>query len=178
MYAGQLSPPGRFSGAKRTSGYASCTRMSAPLAAARNAALDRVSDPRLIGDVLDRYPALPPVIRRFVLRALLAVHSEVQDALVARIAGQAEVTARAAWIDLAVQLNATHALFESARHATDNDPGVRAAVARALGSLPSASSLDALTRLVIDPVETVRAAAARSVGRLGSVRGKIGRAHV
>jgi HEAT repeat protein len=111
------------------------------------------------------------VIRRFVLRALLAVHSEVQDALVARIAGQAEVTARAAWIDLAVQLNATHALFESARHATDNDPGVRAAVARALGSLPSASSLDALTRLVIDPVETVRAAAARSVGRLGSVRG-------
>jgi HEAT repeat protein len=134
-------------------------------------ALDRVPDPALVGDVLDRYPDLPPVIRRFVLRALVAVRTAVEPALVARIAGPSAPVARAAWIHLAVELNVTHALIEAARHATDPDPTVREAAARALGSLPSAASLDALTRLVIDPVEGVRAAAARSVGRLGSVRG-------
>ena len=134
-------------------------------------ALARVPEPGLVGDALDRYPTLPPVIRRFVLGALTAVRDVVEAPLIARIDGRAGAGARAAWIDLAVHLNLTGALLASARHATDPDARVREAVARAYGGLPSASTLDALGRMIVDPIVEVRTAAARALGRVGSPRG-------
>lgn len=134
-------------------------------------ALARVPEPDLIGDALDRYPTLPPVIRRFVLGALVTVRDAVEGPLVARIDGRAGPRARAAWIDLGVQLNLTGALIAGARHATESEPVVREAAARAFGALPSAATLDALGRMIVDPVAEVRRAAARSLGRIGSVHG-------
>jgi HEAT repeat protein len=133
------------------------------------AALPRVADGPMIGRALDRYPSLPPVVRRFLIASLQQLSAAVEPELMIRLSADAAPQLLTRWIALAAELRLTAALDRAAGFVSHPDAHVRQAVARALGRRPHPGSLLALHTLSADGDPGVRAAAARAMGQLGNV---------
>ncbi|MBM4194192.1 MAG: hypothetical protein FJ202_07435 [Gemmatimonadetes bacterium] len=131
-------------------------------------ALPRVADAALIGGVLDRFPHLPPVVRRFTQDALQQTRALAEPALISRLTEPAHSRALAHWVALAATLRLPGALAHVDALMAHDDARVRRAVARALAERPAARTVASLRVLLADSDPDVRAAAARSLGHLAA----------
>lgn len=132
------------------------------------AALPRVADAALMGEVLDRLFTMPKVVRHYVTGILREASVATGAALVSRIRTGTEMAELAAWIELAAALDDPRAVGLAMGHAAHPGAAVRRAVARTLGRHAGPDTQRTLGRLAKDEDATVRAAAARSLGELGA----------
>ncbi len=138
------------------------------VALAALSALPRVAGAELIERVLDRFVALPAVVRTYLQDALREIRPLVEPALANRLAFDAPARSLATWTQLAGALELPLALERVPQLAEHAEPRVRIAVAHALRRVPTRRSTDVLQRLLTDPDVDVRGAAAHSLGELGS----------
>ncbi len=132
------------------------------------AALPRVADAALFGEVLDLLFAMPKVTRSYLTGILRQRAATAAAPLAARIRGGGSSSDLSAWIGLAASLDDPRALEAALAHAQHPTPFVRRTVARALGRFAGPDAARALADLVTDADAAVRAAAARSLGELGA----------
>jgi HEAT repeat protein len=133
-----------------------------------------LADPRFVPEVLDVYKNAAsddPRVRRYLTLALGRLHDARALPVLAEVAaGQGAGSDAETQIYAVLALGAlgdTGALATLLPLAGSSDPGLRKAVAHALGSLPSDESRAALLRMLNDPVEDVRWNAALSLARRG-----------
>jgi HEAT repeat protein len=133
-----------------------------------------LADPRFVPEVLDVYrnaASDDPRVRRYLTLALGRLHDPRAMPVLAEVAsgdsagGDAETQIYA--ILALGALGDPGALGTLLPLAGSSDPGLRKAVAHALGSLPSDESRAALVRMLSDPMEDVRWNAALSLARRG-----------
>jgi len=132
------------------------------------AALPRVADAAMLGEVLDRLFTLPKVVRHYVTAVLRQSAGTVSSVLAERIAGAGTPYALASWVELARALDAPMAIAAAIPHATHPEVSVRREVAKALGRHAGPESARALAGLLEDDEPSVRAAAARALGDMGA----------
>jgi HEAT repeat protein len=133
-----------------------------------------LADPRFVPDVLDAYKAAgsdDPRVRRYLTLALGRLHDPRAVAVLAPVARGEDANSDGETQVYAVM--ALGAIGDPSAAATllplasSPDPGLRKAVAHALGSLPSDESRAALVRMLQDEVEDVRWNAALALARRG-----------
>ncbi len=132
------------------------------------AALPRVADAALVGEVLDRLDELPKVVRHYVTVVLRGARTLVGPALAERIAAGQALAPLAAWVELADAIDDPSAVTAAMRRADHPAAAVRRTIARTLRRRPGPETEAVLVTLLRDPDPTVRAAAARTLGELGS----------
>ncbi len=130
--------------------------------------LPRLNDPALVALVLDRLPALTPLVRASLTVTLRELLPYTLPAVLERMAQPASSRALETWINIAEVLGAPETFTPLARLATHDSSDVRLAVARALKRQFHADASDVLERLLRDSDWRVRAQAARSLGVLGA----------
>jgi hypothetical protein len=138
------------------------------VAIAAAACLPRVADAALVGAVLDRYPALPAMVRHYLVNTLGEMRALVEPELVARLRSHAPAESLAQWVTLAGSIVSGSALAVAARLASHESDAVRAAVAEALRRVPNEATMLALGVLLCDEVPVVRERAAASLGFIAS----------
>lgn len=131
------------------------------------AALPRVADTALTGEVLDQLHRFPAVVQHFVLTMLRETAASVIPALGDRLTLAAAPTVLATWITLAASLDDPQVLKQVLARREHADAEVRRAVARALRRFPGYDAEAQLIRYLGDLNADVRAEAARSLGELG-----------
>ena len=132
------------------------------------ACLPLVADAAVVNRVLDRYPLLTPVIRKYLVSKLAELPVHVDPLLAARLGPLEQPEALAEWVRLAGALGLPAALRAAALLTAHESALVRAAVASALRRMPSGAGLHALGILLNDSNASVREEAAASLGALGS----------
>jgi HEAT repeat protein len=138
-------------------------RHPAVQAAATNC-LARLDDEGLIADVIKRMPERSPVVRLFQAEALRAVSRLAARPLLRCLRARGPAPRLEVWIQLAEVISDPQCLAAAAALHRHPDPGVRAAVARALRRFPHRDTAAALAERIADPEWRVRAEAARSIG--------------
>jgi HEAT repeat protein len=132
--------------------------------------LPRVADAALVGTVLDRYAALPQMVRHYLENTLGEMRALVEPELVARLRSNAPPDTLAHWIALAAALVSRPAIAAAAGLSGHESDVVRAAVADALRRVPNDATLFTLSVLLCDDGVIVRERAAASLGFLASPR--------
>jgi HEAT repeat protein len=132
--------------------------------------LPRVADAALVGTVLDRYAALPQMVRHYLENTLSEMRELVEPELVARLRSNAAPESLAHWIALAAALVSRPAIAALAGLSGHESDIVRAAVADALRRVPNDATLFTLSVLLCDDSVIVRERAAASLGFLASPR--------
>ncbi len=140
------------------------------VAIAAIACLPRVADAGLVGVVLDRYAALPMMVRHYLDNTLGEMIALVNLELIPRLRSDAPADSLAHWVALAGSLMSAPALNAAARLSSHESDAVRAAVADALRSVPNDATMLKLGILLCDESVIVRERAAASLGFLGSPR--------
>lgn len=137
------------------------------VAIAAVSALPAVADATLVARVVEAYPTLPDVVRRFIDATLRELREETAEALAVQLVVAAPARSLSRWIGLAEALDLLPVLDRAmALHAYD-DARVRAAVARAARRLPRTSTVQLLAAMAHDGDPGVRVEAVRSLGELG-----------
>jgi len=131
------------------------------------AAVPRVADPVILGQVFDRLDRLPKVVRHYLTSVLAQTRSAAGSALAERIRRDAPFPQLAAWIELAESIDDQGAVQAAMAHLGHGAAAVRRSLARALRRRPGPDSERVLLVLLRDPDFSVRAAAARTLGELG-----------
>lgn len=132
--------------------------------------LPRVADAALVGTVLDRYAALPVMVRHYLESTLSEMRELVEPVLVARLRADAPPDALAHWISLAGALMSHPALRAAGTLSAHPSDEVRSAVADALRRVPNDATMHTLSVLLRDESPIVRERAAASLGYLASPR--------
>jgi HEAT repeat protein len=132
-------------------------------AAATNC-LPRLDDEGLIADVIERMPERSPAVRVFQAEILRDVWRLAARPLLRRLQVRAPAARLEVWVQLAEAIGEPQCLAAAAVLHRHSDPGVRAAVARALRRFPHPNTAAALAERIADPEWRVRAEAARSLG--------------
>lgn len=132
------------------------------------AALPRVADAALFGQVMDDLLTMPKVTRNFLTAVLRQRAAAAGAPLAERIRAGTGPNEIAAWVALAASLDHPQAIAASLLHIAHPSPFVRRTVARALGSFAGPEAARALAQMVSDHDPSVRAAAAQSLGELGA----------
>lgn len=130
--------------------------------------LPRLDDPELVALVLDRLPALTPLVRASLTVTLRELLPYTVPAVLARLAQPASSAELETWINVVEVIGAPEAFAPLAGLATHASADVRLAVARALKRQFHVDASDVLERLLRDVDWRVRAQAARSLGALGA----------
>jgi HEAT repeat protein len=138
-------------------------RHPAVQAAAANC-LARIDDEALIADVIERMPDRSPAVRLAQAEVLRSVWRLSARPLLRRLQMRAPAPRLEVWIQLAEAIGEPQCLAAAAALHRHPDPGVRAAVARALRRYPHPTAANALAERITDPEWRVRAEAARSLG--------------
>jgi HEAT repeat protein len=138
------------------------------VAIAAVACLPRVADAEFINRELDRFAILAPMLRQYLLATLREMQELVDPLLAARLRPDAEPIALSERVRLAAALEFPRALRAAVPLQTHVSPAVRAAVATALGHVPTEASQRSLGALLRDSDAAVREAAAGSLGALAS----------
>jgi HEAT repeat protein len=132
-------------------------------AAAANC-LSRVDDEGLIADVIERMPDRSAAVRLMQAEVLRTVSRLSARPLLRRLQMRGPARRLEVWIQLAEAIGEPQCLAAAAALHRHADPGVRAAVARALRRFPHPNAANALAERMTDPEWRVRAEAARSLG--------------
>lgn len=132
------------------------------------AALPRVADAALFGQVMDDLFTMPKVTRNFLTSVLRQRALAAGEPLAQRIRAGSNPSELSAWISLAASLDDPRAIEASLAHIAHPSVFVRRTVARALGRFAGPDAARALAQLSSDTDSSVRAAAARSLGELGA----------
>jgi len=132
--------------------------------------LPRVADAAFVGVVLDRYAALPLMVRHYLQNTLSEIREIVEPELVSRLRSGAPAETLAQWIALAAALDSQPALKAVAALVYHDSEVVRAAAADALRRVPNDATMLTLAVLLCDENELVRERAAASIGFIGSPR--------
>jgi HEAT repeat protein len=132
-------------------------------AAATNC-LTRLEDEGLIADVVARMPERSPAVRAYQAEALRAVSRFAARPLLRYLRARGPASRLEVWIQAAEIIGDPQCLAAAAALHRHSDPGVRAAVARALRRFPHPDTAAALRERIGDPEWRVRAEAARSLG--------------
>lgn len=130
------------------------------------AAVPRVADVVILGELLDRLDRFPLVVRQLLTTVLTQSRDSLGDALVSRIRAGGGFAELAAWIELSGAIDDPVAVRAATAHVDHATAAVRSALARALRRRPGPASDAILVRLLRDPDASVRAAAARTLGEL------------
>lgn len=142
-------------------------RHPAVQAAATNC-LTRLDDEGLVADVIERMPDRSPAVRLMQAEVLRTVWRLAARPLLRRLQMRGPAQRLEVWIQVAEAISEPQCLAAAAALHRHPDPGVRAAVTRALRRFPHPNSASALIERIADPEWRVRAEAARSLGAVAS----------
>ena len=134
------------------------------------AAVPRVADDVIIGQLLDRLDRLPKVVRHYLTSILAQARGAVGEALASRVRRGTQFSQLAAWIELAESIDDPASVEAAMAHVAHPAAAVRRTLARALRRRPGPDSQQVLAQLLGDRDFSVRAAAARTLGELSGAQ--------